>query len=38
VLLLNARTLVTVSHTGEKANLIRLTSSAVSLMVIIRAP
>jgi hypothetical protein len=37
VLLLSARTLVTVSQTGEKANLIRLTSPVLSLMVITRA-
>ncbi|GAA0930041.1 hypothetical protein GCM10009554_12820 [Kribbella koreensis] len=34
VLLLNARMLVTVSQTGENANLIRLTSSVLSLRVI----
>jgi hypothetical protein len=34
VLLLSARTLVTVSQTGENANLIRLTSSVRSLRVI----
>ncbi|GAB3831208.1 hypothetical protein GCM10028799_59760 [Kribbella italica] len=33
-LLLRARTLVTVSQTGENANLMRLTSSALSLMLI----
>jgi hypothetical protein len=32
--LLRARTLVTVSHTGENANRIRLTSSVLSRMLI----
>jgi hypothetical protein len=35
--LLRARTLVTVSQTGEKAKRIRLRSSVVSLMVITSA-
>ncbi|GAB2649670.1 hypothetical protein GCM10009743_26760 [Kribbella swartbergensis] len=34
VLLLSARTLVTASHTGERANRIRLTSPAFNLIVI----
>jgi hypothetical protein len=37
VLLLSARMLVTVSQTGENANLIRLTSSLLSLIVITSA-
>ncbi|GAA1593573.1 hypothetical protein GCM10009804_57620 [Kribbella hippodromi] len=34
VLLLSARTLVTASHTGDSANLIRPTSPALNLIVI----